>query len=345
MKHVKTFESVNEAAFKGQDAYEDAYEWIKYSLNIPHAEEIIGKLKRRFKSKPFSEDDVRQIMSESVNEAKDNLYLQLHKKYAEQIQGLKAKKIKKLTDLVSVQRWSMEDRDDYFDLTKQQKKEISAVFNDERKLFKQYMAGDHSVMLPESLNEAVNEAKSITREEIEKTLAAKKIELKYDYTFDRNGNLNFHQNKSTAKKAKDVLYKKGIETGPLVYLAGDNYIEVHNLEESVNEAADITSDQLDKFLKSKFKNKGDKETYDIVVTSQDSRNDDDDEDDYVTDVAIGYDVHTKAGHVRAEDDIFFDLDQQKWFDNWLNGGDMKSLPNVEKIIKKHIRDAKKQITG
>ena len=200
---------------------------------------------------------------ESVNEAKDNLYLQLHKKYAEQIQGLKAKKIKKLTDLVSVQRWSMEDRDDYFDLTKQQKKEISAVFNDERKLFKQYMAGDHSVMLPESLNEA----------------------------------------------------------------------------------ADITSDQLDKFLKSKFKNKGDKETYDIVVTSQDSRNDDDDEDDYVTDVAIGYDVHTKAGHVRAEDDVFFDLDQQKWFDNWLNGGDMKSLPNVEKIIKKHIRDAKKQITG
>ena len=68
MKHVKTFESVNEAAFKGQDAYEDAYEWIKYSLNIPHAKEIIGKLKRRFKSKPFSEDDVRQIISESVNE-------------------------------------------------------------------------------------------------------------------------------------------------------------------------------------------------------------------------------------------------------------------------------------
>ena len=179
MKHVKTFESVNEAAFKGQDAYEDAYEWIKYSLNIPHAKEIIGKLKRRFKSKPFSEDDVRQIMSESLNEA----------------------------------------------------------------------------------------------------------------------------------------------------------------------AADITSDQLDKFLKSKFKNKGDKETYDIVVTSQDSRNDDDEEDDYVTDVAIGYDVHTKAGHVRAEDDVFFDLDQQKWFDNWLNGGDMKSLPNVEKIIKNHIKKAKKGITG
>jgi len=107
--------------------------------------------------------------------------------------------------------------------------------------------------------------------------------------------------------------------------------------EAVNEAAaDITSDQLDKFLKSKFKNKGDKETYDIVVTSQDSRNDDE-EDDYATDVAIGYDVHTKAGHVRAEDDIFFDLDQQKWFDNWLNGGDMKSLPNIEKIIKNHIK--------
>ena len=99
---------------------------------------------------------------EFINEAQDNLYLQLHKKYAKQIQGLKAKKIKKLTDLVSVQRWSMEDRDDYFDLDPKKKKELSAEYNNERKLFKRYMARDHSVMLPtgtESLPESVNEAK------------------------------------------------------------------------------------------------------------------------------------------------------------------------------------------
>jgi hypothetical protein len=97
---------------------------------------------------------------EFINEAQDNLYLQLHKKYAKQIQGLKAKKIKKLTDLVSVQRWSMEDRDDYFDLDPKKKKELSAEYNNERKLFKRYMARDHSVMLPkgtEALAESVNE--------------------------------------------------------------------------------------------------------------------------------------------------------------------------------------------
>jgi len=108
---------------------------------------------------------VGESVTEGINEAKDNLYLQLHKKYAEQIQGLKAKKIKKLTDLVSVQRWAMEDREDYFDLTKSEIKEISSVFNDERKLFKKYMDGDHSVLLPESVNESSGrDPKSIQKE-------------------------------------------------------------------------------------------------------------------------------------------------------------------------------------
>ena len=74
--------------------------------------------------------------------------MQLHKKYANQIKGLKAKKIKKLTDLVSVQRYSMEERDDYFDMDSNKKKKLSAEYALERKLFKKYMAGDHSVMLP-----------------------------------------------------------------------------------------------------------------------------------------------------------------------------------------------------
>jgi len=91
-----------------------------------------------------------------VTEAKDNLYLQLHKKYAEQIKGLKAKKIKKLTDLVSIQRRSMEDREDYFDMDPKKKKELTAEYDEERKLFKKYMGRDYSVMLPkgtESLRE------------------------------------------------------------------------------------------------------------------------------------------------------------------------------------------------
>ena len=67
----------------------DGYDNVQYNKDMPQDESV-------------------------VTEAKDNLYLQLHRKYAEQIKGLKAKKIKKLTDLVSVQRWSMEDREDYF---------------------------------------------------------------------------------------------------------------------------------------------------------------------------------------------------------------------------------------
>jgi hypothetical protein len=96
-----------------------------------------------------------------VTEAKDNLYLQLHKKYAEQIKGLKAGKIKKLTDLVSVQRWSMEDREDYFDMDSKKKKELSAEYNEERKLFKKYIAGDESVMLPKG-TEALAESLGLT---------------------------------------------------------------------------------------------------------------------------------------------------------------------------------------
>ena len=104
-----------------------------------------------------------KLFEQYIAEAKDNLYLQLHKKYAEQIKGLKAGKIKKLTDLVSVQRWSMEDREDYFGMDSKKKKELSAEYNEERKLFKKYIAGDESVMLPkgtEALPESVvNEAK------------------------------------------------------------------------------------------------------------------------------------------------------------------------------------------
>ena len=106
--------------------------------------------------------DIEGYVESIVTEAKDNLYLQLHKKYAEQIKGLKAGKIKKLTDLVSVQRWSMEDREDYFGMDSKKKKELSAEYNEERKLFKKYIAGDESVMLPkgtEALAEKVlNEA-------------------------------------------------------------------------------------------------------------------------------------------------------------------------------------------
>ena len=73
--------------------------------------------------------------------------------------------------------------------------------------------------------------------------------------------------------------------------------------------------------------------------------DDYEEGDTLMQVAIGYDVHTKKGHIRAEDDIFFDVDQQYWYDNWGEGGPVTTLPKLLKVIKNHIRDNKKAITG
>ena len=134
---------------KGKGYYVVVSGEADYDFDAKNDKELLKKLKD-------NEFDSTDIL-ESVNEAKDNLYLQLHKKYAEQIKGLKAKKIKKLTDLVSVQRRSMEDREDYFDMDPKKKKELTAEYAEERKLFKKYMGRDYSVMLPkgtESLRES-----------------------------------------------------------------------------------------------------------------------------------------------------------------------------------------------
>tara|TARA_R110002153_G_scaffold64821_3_gene173701 strand:+ start:61216 stop:62379 length:1164 start_codon:yes stop_codon:yes gene_type:complete len=96
--------------------------------------------------KMFNESIVTEAIK-SYNE-KDTLYKQLHDKYAESIKGLKAGKIKKSTDLVSVQRWAMEDA---HDTPGHDHKKMSATFKEERKLFKQWMAGDKAVRLKESV--------------------------------------------------------------------------------------------------------------------------------------------------------------------------------------------------
>ena len=98
------------------------------------------------KSRSLQESVVAEVIK-SYNE-KDTLYKQLHDKYAESIKGLKAGKIKKLTDLVSVQRWAMEDE---HDTPGHDHKKMSATFKEERKLFKQWMAGDKEVQLSESV--------------------------------------------------------------------------------------------------------------------------------------------------------------------------------------------------
>jgi hypothetical protein len=83
----------------------------------------------------------------SYNE-KDTFYKQINDKYADTIQGLKGGKIKKLTDLVSVQRWALEELQ-FADnpISKADTKEMSAIFDEERRLFKQWMSGNKDVKL------------------------------------------------------------------------------------------------------------------------------------------------------------------------------------------------------
>ena len=122
-------------------------EYVQLSLNRIMLTKVLGrgKLEKEHQA-AWKKLKKEYNLKESVNEAKDNLYLQLHKKYADQIKGLKAKKIKKLTDLVSVQRWTMEDE---YDNSGFDRKAMSKQFDHERKLFKQYMAGDKTVSLKE----------------------------------------------------------------------------------------------------------------------------------------------------------------------------------------------------
>lgn len=72
--------------------------------------------------------------------------------------------------------------------------------------------------------------KKLSREQIDNLLIDGGIEIKYDYTWSREDNLNFHQNKNKAKKAITILSKNGVRTGPINYLFGDNYIKIYNIE-------------------------------------------------------------------------------------------------------------------
>jgi hypothetical protein len=97
---------------------------------------------------------------------KDNLYNQIHDKYANQTQHLKGKKIKKLTDLVSVQRWSLEDAhptDGDNPVSPQEYKTLQDKIKKERILFKQYVGGNTKANLMQL--EGVSE--SVIKEELE----------------------------------------------------------------------------------------------------------------------------------------------------------------------------------
>ena len=110
--------------------------------------------------------------------------------------------------------------------------------------------------------------------------------------------------------------------------------------ELVNEAKkDVTAEELKKFLEDTYKSEGDAKKYDVELDPNA------DKDEFPAHVTFSYDVVSKKGYVRASNDIFFDLNDQTWFDQYNDGGPMKGLNGVKSMINKHIRDEKKAITG
>ena len=202
----------------------DGYDNVQYNKNMPQDESV-------------------------VTEAKDNLYLQLHKKYAKQIKGLKAKKIKKLTDLVSVQRWAMEDK---YDTPGHNHKKMSKVFKVERDLLKKYIGGDESVMLPrgtEKLSESVNEGK------VDRVVG----HTRYKYVGDGrkgqaivSGPMKDREKEAIIKRAKKAGYSAKPNMG------GGVTIHVESVNESMFSAIDqIRQDSKDvrDFVKNVFKDR------------------------------------------------------------------------------------------
>ena len=84
-----------------------------------------------------------------------------------------------------------------------------------------------------------NEVNYFTRKEIEFILSKEKLDLKFDYSWSREDNLNFHQHKSKANKAKSILSKYNVKTGPIQYLFGDNYLKIYYIKYEMEQGGKI----------------------------------------------------------------------------------------------------------
>jgi hypothetical protein len=108
---------------------------------------------------------------------------------------------------------------------------------------------------------------------------------------------------------------------------------------SLNEAKAIpTMYEIEKFLNSKYKSDA-KKKYEVLV------DEDAGDGEFAAHVTFSYDVFTKKGYVRAASDVFFNVEEQSWQNQYLDGGEYNSLADIAKIINKEIKEDKKGITG
>lgn len=103
------------------------------------------------------------------------------------------------------------------------------------------------------------------------------------------------------------------------------------VNESVNEAKELTQEDLITFLKGKFKD-GKNKTYKI------------DPSDGEYDMTVSW-KWTKKGYVPSTGDIFISLEDYDWIDNYGGGDRWTNKGQLVSQIKKHISSDAKSIFG
>lgn len=107
--------------------------------------------------------------------------------------------------------------------------------------------------------------------------------------------------------------------------------EFVNESNSINEAKEITQDELISFLKGKFK-EGKNKTYTVEPA----------EGEY--DITVTWEW-TKKGYMPSKGDIFISIEDQDWVDNYMGGDRWSSKGQLVSQIKKHISSDAKSIFG
>ena len=143
------------------------------------------------------------------------------------------------------------------------------------------------------------------------------------------GYVNFAMfNPSAGDELHKSLTKAGLKLDPLRSFQDGNFIKVY-LNESINEAKELTQDDIYNFLKPKFKDTK-RATYKVDKVGKQ--------------VVVSWKI-TKPGYKDSKGDLFVDLDDMDFTSNYGSGKNWNTKAQLLSGLKKFIRDDAKSIHG
>lgn len=135
-------------------------------------------------------------------------------------------------------------------------------------------------------------------------------------------------NPSAGDELHKSLTKAGLKLDPLRSFQDGNFIKVY-LNESINEAKELTQDDIYNFLKPKFKDTK-RATYKVDKVGKQ--------------VVVSWKI-TKTGYKDSKGDLFVDLDDMDFTSNYGSGKNWNTKAQLLSGLKKFIRDDAKSIHG